>query len=574
MFKNANSIKNTNFSINKRSLRVIFGIPGVIFYDSRITVDSILLSARLSKKSAHCPCCGKSSKTVHSKYKRYLKDLPVTCRRVCIIVVMRKFKCNNSKCPQSVFSEQHPLLTKKHSRKTTRTTEYLRKFLVEVSSRKGEYLTDISSIKQSSSTCLRIVNSIEVPQDKNLTTIGIDDWAYRKGLSYGTIIVNALDHRPVELLQSRSTDDVVEWLKKQDYLMHVTRDRASSYSKAISTGAPRAIQIADKFHIIKNLSDYITEEVRKQYKTIQSNFISQNKEYYYQDVNMTTPATNKEVENQDITRIKEKIKVMDTRREALFNEVHRLKDAGFSQRSIAKVLGIDRKTVNNYFGQDVLQQKGSSCRNNYEDFMDDIIKCCNKGLSIKNIFKIIEKRGFNGKQSAFYEWFNVSFQDYKYKGIKTLEQCKLTADQTVVHFNDISPRKLAIHVANPQWGISKKTGECSKSHMIAEQIIKSSALLTEMRKAYISFKEVLNGNDDSNLLHWITEHKCTTIRKLKTFINGIRHDIEAVKNAIKYKWTNGLVEGHVNRLKNKKREMYGRASFDLLRKKVILSKLG
>lgn len=71
-----------------------------------------------------------------------------------------------------------------YSRKTTRTTEYLRKFLVEVSSRKGEYLTDISSIQQSSSTCLRIVNSIEVPQDKNLTTIGIDDWAYRKGLSY------------------------------------------------------------------------------------------------------------------------------------------------------------------------------------------------------------------------------------------------------------------------------------------------------------------------------------------------------------------------------------------------------
>lgn len=417
MFKYANSTKNTNFSINKHSLRVIFGIPGVTFYDSRVTSDSILLSARLSKKSAHCPCCGTLSKIVHSKYRRHLIDLPVTGRRVCIVVVMRKFKCNNSKCTQSVFSEQHPLLTPKYSRKTTRTTEYLSKLLVEVSSHKGEYLTDISFIKQSSSTCLRIVNSIEVPQDKNLTTIGIDDWAYRKGLSYGTIIVNALDHRPVELLQSRSTDEIVEWLKKQDSIMHVTRDRASSYSKAISTGAPRAIQIADKFHIIKNLSDYITEEVRKQYKIIKSNFISQNKKYYNQDVNMITPATNKEVENQDITIMKKRIKVIDTSRETLFNEVHRLKDAGFSQRSIAKVLGIDRKTVSNYFGQEELLQKGSSCKNNYEDFMDDIFKCCNKGLSIKNIYKIIEKRGFNGKQSAFYEWFNVSFQDYKYKGM-------------------------------------------------------------------------------------------------------------------------------------------------------------
>lgn len=106
MFKNANSVKSTNFSISKRSLQVIFGIPGVIFYDSRFTVDSILLSARLSKKSARCPCCGKSSKTVHSKYKRYLKDLPVTGRRVCIVVGMRKFKCNNSRCTQEKPLEQ------------------------------------------------------------------------------------------------------------------------------------------------------------------------------------------------------------------------------------------------------------------------------------------------------------------------------------------------------------------------------------------------------------------------------------------------------------------------------------
>lgn len=95
-----------------------------------------------------------------------------------------------------------------------------------------------------------------------------------------------------------------------------------------------------------------------------------------------------------------------------------------------------------------------------------------------------------------------------------------------------------------------------------------------MRNVYISFKEVLNGNNDSNLVVWITEHTCNTMGRLKTFINGINHDIEVVTNAIKNKWTNGLVEEHVNRLKNKKREMYGRAIFELLRRKIILSKTG
>jgi len=486
---------------------------------------------------------------------------------------MRKFRCNNDKCKQRIFSEQHLSLTQKYSRRTSRTTEFLKKLLVETSSRKGEYLTHISSIKQSSSTCLRIVKSIQIPDDKNLTTIGIDDWAYRKGLSYGTIIVNALDHRPVELLKSRTKKDVIEWLKDHDSVMHVTRDRASSYSSAISIAAPKAIQIADKFHIIKNLGDHITDEIRQQYQTIKSGFISQNKEIF-QNVRPEIAANKQVIENQEGYVVKNVVKKIAPRKEALFNEVHRLKDASFSQRNIAKTLGIHRTTVRNYCGMKNLLPRRSSHNNNYEDFINVIYECCDKGISIKNIFTIIERQGFNGKLTAFYEWFNMYIDNYRYKGIHTIEQCKLAADPTVVQFNLMSPNRLAIHVTNPLWGISKNTGECSKSHILAEQIISSSSLLKEMRNAYISFREVLNGDDDSLLSVWISEYNSTTIKRLKTFINGLNHDIDAVRNSIKFKWTNGLVEGHVNRLKNKKREMYGRAGFELLRRKVILSKTG
>lgn len=573
MFNDANSIKSSNFSINKRSLQCFFGIPGVIFYESSITKSSILLFARLRSKSARCPCCGKLSRRVHSNYKRHLKDLPSTGCEVYIVFHMRKFRCNNDKCKQRIFSEQHLSLTQKYSRRTSRTTEFLKKLLVETSSRKGEYLTHISSIKQSSSTCLRIVKSIQIPDDKNLTTIGIDDWAYRKGLSYGTIIVNALDHRPVELLKSRTKKDVIEWLKDHDSVMHVTRDRASSYSSAISIAAPKAIQIADKFHIIKNLGDHITDEIRQQYQTIKSGFISQNKEIV-QNVRPEIAANKQVIENQEGYVVKNVVKKIAPRKEALFNEVHRLKDASFSQRNIAKTLGIHRTTVRNYCGMKNLLPRRSSHNNNYEDFINVIYECCDKGISIKNIFTIIERQGFNGKLTAFYEWFNMYIDNYRYKGIHTIEQCKLAADPTVVQFNLMSPNRLAIHVTNPLWGISKNTGECSKSHILAEQIISSSSLLKEMRNAYISFREVLNGDDDSLLSVWISEYNSTTIKRLKTFINGLNHDIDAVRNSIKFKWTNGLVEGHVNRLKNKKREMYGRAGFELLRRKVILSKTG
>ena len=107
--------------------------------------------------------------------------------------------------------------------------------------------------------------------------------------------------------------------------------------------------------------------------------------------------------------------------------------------------------------------------------------------------------------------------------------------------------------------------------MLAEEIIDSSILLKEMREAYSSFRDVLNSEDDLNLDLWLEKYKTTNIKRIKSFINGIYHDLEAIKNAIKYSWSNGVVEGHVNRLKNKKREMYGRAGFELLRRKVILS---
>ncbi|MDD3543182.1 MAG: transposase [Petrimonas sp.] len=96
-----------------------------------------------------------------------------------------------------------------------------------------------------------------MPDYQELTTIGIDDWAYRKGKSYGTIIVNAINRRPVELLKSRDKEEVSDWLKEHNSIFYITRDRSSSYSNAIESGAPKAAQIADRFHLVKNLGDLL-----------------------------------------------------------------------------------------------------------------------------------------------------------------------------------------------------------------------------------------------------------------------------------------------------------------------------
>ena len=477
--------KDNNFSINKHSLQAIFGIPGVVFYDSVISDNLILLSARLKGKTAKCTCCGKRSKSVHSSYMRKLTDLSAVGRAVKILLKVRKFRCRYSNCTQTVFSEQHLPLTRKYSRLTDRTNRYLQKLLIEVSSRKGEYISDLFSIKQSSSTCLRIVKSIEMPNYQKLSTIGIDDWAYRKGKSYGTIIVNAINHRPVELLKSRDKEEVADWLKEHNSILYVTRDRSSSYSNAIKSGASKASQIADRFHLVKNLGDHIAHEIRMEYKTIKSSWLAHRKSLYKSKENNSCLSSG-DNENTSDSQYNKHTNSVNHRKQELFNRIHELKNNNYSQRAIAKALNINRNTVRYYFEMEELLPRAAIYYNNYGDFMDLIKECCNQGLNVR----------------------------------------------TTTIFSGMSPNRLAIHLTNSEWGVSKETGECSKSHILAEEIINSSILLKHMREAYNTFREILNSKDEQRLDQWLEKYKSTKIMMIRSIINGINHNLEAVISAI------------------------------------------
>ncbi len=573
---NASRIKSNNFSFNKCTLQSILGIPGVIIYKSQINDHQITLYAFLKSKTAKCPSCSKRSRYIHSYYQRKLVDLSMCGRAVQILLKVRKFKCNNKSCMQSIFSEQHMALAKKYSRKTVRTTQFLQQLLVEISSSKGAHISRLCHIGQSSSTCLRIVKSIELPTPSNLTVVGIDDWAYRKGRCYGTIVVDTANHRPVALLEGRDQEVVKKWLKENDTITHITRDRSSSYSKAITTVAPQVEQIADRFHLVKNLGDHLAEEIRREYKTIKKSYLAlQQKDDNGADSDtvLTSMSDNNRCQREHNT-VKERS--VNPRTVELHSQVHKLNGNNYSQRAIAKILKINRKTVRKY-----LQAKQppsypyvSRYRHNYEAYMKAIKKCCNDRMSIIEIYRSIVAQGFRGKQSTFYHWFNFSFPDYQYKKHQPLPPTTLALNHRVVRLSRISPKKLAIHLTNPEWGVSKETGECSDTHILVEKVIASSLLLQEMREAYSSFRELLNSKDESKLNLWIESYHNCSSRGIRTFVRGIRSDMEAVKNAIKYQWSNGVVEGHVNRLKTKKREMYGRAGFDLLMRKVILSKTG
>jgi len=147
-------------------------------------------------------------------------------------------------------------------------------------------------------------------------------------------------------------------------------------------------------------------------------------------------------------------------------------------------------------------------------------------------------------------------------------------DKTQSVPKSLSSHKLNIYIANPEWGINKKTGECSEEYIQMNEIIKSSNILSALREFCVSFKSVMAGNSTSDLIFWIEKYKTEPISHLRTFATGLLRDIDAVKNAISYPYNNGLAEGLNNKLKTLKRGMYGRAINRLIEIKMVASLTG
>jgi transposase len=515
----------------------------------------------------------KSSGSVRSSYVRTLADLPLAANEVLVMLEVRRFACNNPACEKRIFSERCNDLTEPYSRRTIRASEYLKKFLIEISSNKGAYFSKIMNIPISNNTCLRMVKSMAMPINDKLHCIGIDDWAKRKGMNYGTIIVNADTGRPIDLLDSRDSNDVVEWLSNHKEIKYVTRDRSTAYAGAIKKAIPEAKQIADRFHLVKNLSDAVQEEIRQEYSYLRQ--VSKN--IYAGNESKKSKRKPRKVildVQYDANRsVEQKISsTMMVKREKLV-QITKMKKNGHSIAEIARKTQTTWITVKRYLAHGI-PSTARSTHVNYNRYMAEIKHMCSLEINPSAMYRSLGDIGLKCCERSFTRWFNLNFPDYKQKWNRTYpEPLKVSKPNIMTDFIP-SPKKLSIFVTNSEYGVAKDTGECSKEKEVVDNLIKEVPLLSSLRKFHMDFRNILKGGCPNQLDVWIENVQSIGRKKMDSFCEGLKKDIMAIKNAIIYNWTNGLVEGSVNRLKNKKREMYGRCGFELLRRKVCLSQTG
>jgi transposase len=170
-------------------------------------------------------------------------------------VRVRKFFCGNAACHQRIFTERLPDVAQPWTRRTLRLAQSLLAVGVALGGRAGSRLTQRLQRPTPPASLLRVVQHAPILKTPTLRAVGVDDWAWRRGHHYGTILVNLETHRVVELLPDRAANTVAQWLAQHPRIEVVSRDRSALYANGIAQGAPRAVQVVDRFHLVSNLRE-------------------------------------------------------------------------------------------------------------------------------------------------------------------------------------------------------------------------------------------------------------------------------------------------------------------------------
>jgi transposase len=493
---------------------------------------------------------------------RHLQDLPVQGLSVRIMVHVRRWRCGNHGCTRQSFAEQIEKSAFPRARQTRRVRELAQWIGHATGGRAAERLLRRLGIPHSDDTILRLLKREAARRPvSGLRVAGIDDWSWQRGRSYGTIVVDLERRQVVDVLPDRSAKTAGQWLQQHPGIEVVSRDRCGLYAQAARRGAPRAKQVADRFHLLQNLRETIERQLSRSYRPASAPAAPE------PDFAKIEAGAGAHSHGRQPELLKHRLFAVQGRRAVWlerFKHVKTLQAEGKSVTAIAREARLNFRTAAKWLMWDELPE-----RHRMEPrltapirFESHLARRWADGFrTARHLLPEIQKLGYAGSLTHLERLLSQWRRTGHGQSLKTL-----CADDTP------AGTKKRCHVAP-----IAASHLCMKPRgLMGEQELEKVAELKEtvhgfakMRELSMRFRGILKGRDATNVDSWLDDAHRSGLCGMRRFAYTVRHDLAAVQNAITERWSNGQTEGQINRLKTLKRAMYGRAGTELLRARLL-----
>lgn len=309
---------------------------GLALDQLRTDEHRIVVELATTAPEADCPLCGRAATRVQSHYWRALADLPWQGVPVRLRLHARRFWCDTPDCPRVIFTERVPALAAPYARRTARLTAILTQIGFALGGEGGARLLAALGMPASPDTLLDLVRQAPPAPTPAPRVLGIDDFALRRGRTYGTILIDLERHVAVDVLPDRDADSVARWLAAHPGVEVISRDRSGVYADGARRGAPAATQVADRWHLLKNIGDALERILGRHREALRA-------------VTISPPPTDPAAPVSPPTAVRPPVATPgDARRRALHKEVHELHQRGLSLSAIGRRVGLTRVTVRRY----------------------------------------------------------------------------------------------------------------------------------------------------------------------------------------------------------------------------------
>jgi transposase len=481
---------------------------------------------------------------------RRLVDAAVAGRGVEICLRVRRFFCDNQGCGRRTFVEQVAGLTTRYARCTVVVRGMWESIGLALAGRAGSRLATRLGVPASRSTLLRVIRALPDPEIGRVVVLGVDDFSLRRGHVYGTVLIDIDTHRPIDLLADREADTFATWLREHPGTQVVCRDRAGAYAEGARSGAPEAIQVADRWHLWHNLAEHVEKTVAAHH-----NCLGQP-----EDIPPKVPL--EQGSAADLTKATQVAQVqrrensaLVTRTKARYQAVQTLKADGKGVKTIMRELDLAKETVRCFYRAESVEELLAKPRAGRPSVLDTykpyLQERWNAGITnASRLYREITEQGYQGSQGTL----TAYLAPFRALGAAPAPTPSVPKVRQIT-----------------SWMLRRPEDLDAEEQLQLKQVLAACPHLEATATHIGTFAEMLTGRHGEHLDSWMAAVEAEDLPHLHRFVTGLRRDYQAVRNGLTLSHSSGAVEGNVNRIKMITRQMYGRAKFDLLRKRVLLA---